>query len=177
MINLKKNNIFIYNPDKFRSAGSLIEYLKILDLNGFNFIYMHNKRSSLVGSIPVSKIFYQKESLLETINEHNFRLDFILIEPDSVNWTLSELKDLDTPIVYIKRSKTPNQFIEWDNALLFSAEPMNLSQTLSSKMYDDGDKLEDYYVETLGKNNKFTLSDLLKRQKRKSIISDILNSK
>jgi hypothetical protein len=176
MINLENKNILLYSNEIPRSTSSLLEYIKLIELSGLNFIYLHNKRSTLVSSIGVNKILYQNNQLKDIINSNSFRLDFILIEPDSLNWCIKELVDVKIPIVYVKKTKAFDDYKNWDMVYSFSGTPTPVAKLLSS-ISDEDDKLSDLFIEDIKSNEKFSLSDLVTRVKRNSIISDILNPK
>jgi len=179
MINLKSKNIFLYSKKNYRSSTTLDEYLKLLELDGFNFVYMQNKRTQTSGYGNFKKIHYSNDTLLKVISENSFRLDFLLIEPDSINWTLDLLKDIKIPIVYIKKTESPQKYSSWDLAYSFTADDTyhvtNIlsSATPTSKMNNKSD----LYMTDLNTGDKISIDDVIIRTKRNNILSDIINPK
>ncbi len=180
MINLESKNIFLYSNKNYRGQTALSKYLDFLELGGKNFIYMQNNRTQTSKSLHgVKKIYYTNDSLLSIIEYNSFRLDFILIETDSIPWTLNELKDVKIPIVYIKQTETPEKYSGWDLAYLFSADERKFTQqSLSS--YSLINKVEDnsdLHLTDLNTGDKSSIADVIVRAKRNAIISDIINPK
>jgi len=177
MIELKKNNIFLYGD-----VYSLLEFIKILDLCNMNFIYMHNEKTRFAATMSMvcNKVFYQNIYLLESIDVNKFRLDFILIEPDNINWTLNEIKDIDIPIIYIKKTDDPMKFKKWELALNFRREepPISSVSSLRSNIYDDeSDKLDKCIVDDLVNDETYTLRNYITSLRRDMFISNIISPK
>lgn len=172
-MDLKKNNIFIYDRDKYMSPMSLHKYIEFLDLAGSNFILFHNKESRLASGLRIKTVFYNNETMIETIKENSFRCDFILIEPESIDWCVSHMNGIEIPIIYITGSGDFKKYKNWDMALNFYGESsgQSISSILSAFSEKDPRK---YFIHDVINGSKVTIDDIYLKHRRNVKLRDIL---
>jgi len=174
---IKNRTIFLYDMSTFGSVSSLSEYLKLLDLLGNTFVYFYENGTRMSENSSIKTIKFTNTEIFESIKNNSFRCDFILIEPQSIEWCLSNLKKIELPIIYVKNTNTPEKYKNWDETLFFNAEPYSYN-TISSLSYlrNDEERLKHYTVTDMKTNIKTNMLDTIKKHQRKEKLKSILGT-